>query len=130
MNTLGELERAVMEQLWSADHAVSVREVHSALGSERDLAYTTVMTVLDRLAKKSVVTREREGRAWIYRPAKSRESMVADIMHTALDDHEVDRSAALMAFVDRVSPAEMALLREALGEVEARQGGDAPSDRG
>nr|WP_269449677.1 BlaI/MecI/CopY family transcriptional regulator [Auraticoccus cholistanensis] len=120
---MGELERAVMERLWAADRPLSVREVHSALGSERDLAYTTVMTVLDRLAKKSVVTREREGRAWIYRPAQSRESMVAEAMHTALDDRDLDRSAALMAFVDRVSPDEMALLREALGEVEARHRG-------
>lgn len=111
-----------MERLWAAGQPLSVREVHSALGSERELAYTTVMTVLDRLAKKHVVTRERDGRAWIYRPVQSRESMVADIMHTALDDRDVDRTAALVAFVDRVTPAEMALLREALGEVEARAG--------
>lgn len=112
-----------MERLWAADQPLSVREVHSALGSERELAYTTVMTVLDRLAKKQVVSRERDGRAWIYRPVQSRESMVADIMHGALDDRDVDRTAALLAFVDRVSPAEMALLREALGEVETRAAG-------
>lgn len=130
MKTLGELERAVMERLWSADRAMSVREVHSALGSERDLAYTTVMTVLDRLSKKSVVTRERDGRAWIYRPVQSRESMVADIMHTALADGDVDRNAALMAFVDRVSPQDMVLLRAALGEVETHHQGAPGADGG
>ncbi|WP_114560202.1 BlaI/MecI/CopY family transcriptional regulator [Desertihabitans aurantiacus] len=120
MATLGELERAVMEQLWAANSALSVREVHQALGSERELAYTTVMTVLDRLAKKDVVSRERVGRAWMYRPTSTREAMVAEVMHSALGEQEVDRSAALMAFVDRVSPDEMALLREALGQVEER----------
>ncbi len=109
-----------MEQLWAANSALSVREVHQALGSERELAYTTVMTVLDRLAKKDVVSRERVGRAWMYRPTSTREAMVAEVMHSALGEQEVDRSAALMAFVDRVSPDEMALLREALGQVEER----------
>ncbi|RCK70310.1 BlaI/MecI/CopY family transcriptional regulator [Desertihabitans brevis] len=120
MATLGELERAVMEQLWAADSPLSVREVHQALGSERELAYTTVMTVLDRLAKKDVVSRERVGRAWMYRPTSTREAMVAEVMHSALVEQEVDRSAALMAFVNRVSPDEMALLRDALGQVEER----------
>ena len=69
MSLLGELERAVMEVLWRTDAAHSVRDVHAAL-ADRDLAYTTVMTVLDRLAKKGVCTRQLDGRACAYRPAK------------------------------------------------------------
>ncbi len=67
----GELEHAVMGILWSRPDAVSVREVHDELAQQRDLAYTTVMTVLDRLAKKGLATRHLEGRAWLYRPARS-----------------------------------------------------------
>lgn len=70
MSLLGELERAVMEVLWQTDAALSVRDVHAAL-ADRDLAYTTVMTVLDRLAKKGICSRELEGRAWLYRPART-----------------------------------------------------------
>jgi predicted transcriptional regulator len=67
----GELEHAVMSILWSRPDWLSVREVHERLAAQRDLAYTTVMTVLDRLAKKGLATRYLEGRAWLYRPARS-----------------------------------------------------------
>ena len=58
MNRLGELERAIMDVLWEAANPLSVREV-SGLLTDRDLAHTTVMTVLDRLAKKGFARRER-----------------------------------------------------------------------
>lgn len=112
MNSLGELERAVMEVLWSAGGSQSVREVHTRLG--RDLAYTTVMTVLDRLAKKGVVRRQRDGRAFRYEPAQTREELVAEVMLTALDGDGKDRSAALVAFAGRVSAEEAEVLRQAL----------------
>lgn len=125
MNNLGDLERSVMEELWRSDEALSVREVHSRVTADRALAYTTVMTVLDRLAKKKVVERRRDGRAWIYRPAQSREQMVAEVMHSALTDAEDGASAALVAFVGRASDDEVALLRQALADLE--KGSDGPS---
>lgn len=114
-----------MEELWRSDEALSVREVHSRVTADRALAYTTVMTVLDRLAKKKVVERRRDGRAWIYRPAQSREQMVAEVMHSALTDAEDGASAALVAFVGRASDDEVALLRQALADLE--KGPDGPS---
>ncbi len=72
MAVLGELEQAVMDVLWAQTGALSVREVHARLIADRDLAYTTVMTVLDRLAKKGIVCRNLDGRAWHYRPLASR----------------------------------------------------------
>lgn len=111
-----------MDHLWSVTEPQSVRQVHAAL-SERDLAYTTVMTVLDRLARKEVVARDREGRAWIYRAAHSRADLTAELMRTALDAEEQERGAALVAFVDRVSQDEAEVLRAALARIEAR-GGD------
>ena len=123
MNSLGELERSVMEQLWSTDASQSVREVHVALNRERELAYTTVMTVLDRLAKKGLVDRERDGRAYRYAPAHTRDELVADVMHTALEGDTADRTAALVAFVNRVSPDEATALREALAQLESRHDG-------
>src|SRR5690242_17118665 len=106
MAALGELERSVMDQLWSHPEDQSVREVHAALNQERDLAYTTVMTVLDRLTKKGVVRRERAGKSYLYRPEQSREELTAEVMHTALDRDGADRTAALVAFVGPVSPEE------------------------
>src|SRR6266567_1790460 len=62
MNRLGELERAIMEVLWEAPDPMTVRQVGTCL-TDRDLAHTTVMTVLDRLAKKGFARRQRAGRA-------------------------------------------------------------------
>lgn len=121
MARLGNLEREVMEHVWSATEPVTVREVHEALAVERDLAYTTVMTVLDRLAKKGVVRRVRDGRAYRYEAAAGQDQLVADLMREALDGagSGANRAAALVRFVDQASPEEAAALREALAEVDA-----------
>ncbi|MFW6597851.1 BlaI/MecI/CopY family transcriptional regulator [Propionibacteriaceae bacterium Y2011] len=118
MASLGDLERQVMDVLWDSAEPLSVRQVHSAVTGDRDLAYTTVMTVLVRLAGKDIVMRERDGRAWLYRPARSREEMAAEAMHTVLEDDGTDRSAALLAFVDRVTPEDADALRQALATLE------------
>lgn len=109
---LGELERAVMDVLWAHEEALSVRAVHAAL-ADRDLAYTTVMTVLTRLTAKNVVRREREGRAWLYAPAASRDTYVAELMLEALE-LTGDRGSALVRFAQSMSTAEAEKLRQAL----------------
>ena len=63
MNRLGELERAIMDVLWDSVEPLTVRQVGLRL-TNRELAHTTVMTVLDRLAKKGFARRQRDGRAW------------------------------------------------------------------
>jgi predicted transcriptional regulator len=109
-----------MEQLWAAPGALTVREVHERLARTRDLAYTTVMTVLDRLAKKRLTERERDGKAWRYRAAAPREELAADLMRDALD-RSGDRREALVRFVGQVSFEEAALLREALSRLERQE---------
>jgi len=118
MNRLGELERAIMEVLWESATPMTVRQVGTCL-TDRDLAHTTVMTVLDRLAKKGFVKRQRAGRAWRYRPAESREAYVTELMLTALDQTG-DRQAALTRFARSVSGAEAEALMAALEALEPR----------
>ena len=101
-----------MDVLWESEEQLTVRLVGSRL-TDRDLAHTTVMTVLDRLAKKGFVRRERDGRAWLYRAAASREAYVTALMLHALDQTG-DRSAALASFARRVSDNEALVLRRAL----------------
>jgi predicted transcriptional regulator len=120
VNRLGELERAIMDILWEAAEPLTVRQVSGGL-TERDLAHTTVMTVLDRLAKKGFARRERDGRAWRYRAAGTREAYVTELMLNALDQTG-DRPAALARFVRSVSGAEARALRRALEALEARNG--------
>jgi len=134
---LGELERAVMETLWdltsdwdpapSGDtggalaRTATARQVAARLGADRQLAYTTVLTVLDRLERKGLVRRLREHRAHRYAPIATREAYAAELMLEALGSAS-DRDAALVRFVDAVSPEEAEVLRRALrGEGADRQ---------
>jgi predicted transcriptional regulator len=112
---LGDLEREVMTQLWDAGEPLTVRAVHERLSRDRDLAYTTVMTVLDRLAKKGVVTQERADRAYRYAPAQSREEMTAALMLDALSaaPDGAARDAALAHFMGRLDPAAVAAALDA-----------------
>ena len=69
---LGPLESAVMDQMWDRGEA-TVREIVDDVGKRRDLAYTTVMTIMSRLHEKGLLARERDGKGYVYRPAFSRE---------------------------------------------------------
>jgi len=123
VNRLGDLERAIMDVLWDdTDAPLTVREVSARL-TERNLAHTTVMTVLDRLAKKGFARRQRDGRAWRYCPAATRETYVAELMLTALDQTG-DRTAALTRFAQSVSGVEADVLRDALDVIEGDGGID------
>jgi predicted transcriptional regulator len=113
---LGELERSIMDILWAESNALTAREV-GRLIADRDLAPTTVMTVLDRLTRKGFLERTRDGRAWRYQPAESRDAYIAELMLEALD-LTGDRSAALTRFAQAVSGTEAEILRRALTELE------------
>ena len=119
---LGALERAVMDHLWDTATPQTVRQVHEALSAQRDLAYTTVMTVLQRLARKNLVVQIRDDRAHQYAPVHSRDELVAGLMVDALDQAADvgDRRAALVNFVERVGTDEADALRDALDELEAK----------
>jgi predicted transcriptional regulator len=114
VNRLGDLERAIMDILWESDSSLTVREVSARL-TERNLAHT---------AKKGFARRQRDGRAWRYCPSATRETYVAELMLTALDQTG-DRTAALTRFAKSVSGVEAEALREALEVLEGDGEGDA-----
>ncbi|NLT29536.1 MAG: BlaI/MecI/CopY family transcriptional regulator [Propionibacterium sp.] len=114
MPALGDLELRVMESLWAHAEPLSVRAVHSDIISERDLAYTTILTVLDRLAKKGRVKRKRSGRAWLYYPAASRAVMVAETMVEELADAADERGTAIDEFVARLGESDLRALGAAV----------------
>jgi BlaI family transcriptional regulator, penicillinase repressor len=64
---LAPLELDCMNALWRLGQA-TVRDIHGALAPTRPRAYTTIMTILDRLTQKGVVQRQKSGRAWLYKP--------------------------------------------------------------
>jgi predicted transcriptional regulator len=122
LTRLGDLERAVMDFLWSAPHPQTVRQVHEALSARRELAYTTVMTVLQRLARKKLVSQLRDDRAHRYAPVHDRDELVAGLMVDALDQAADlgGRQAALVHFVEQVGADGADALRRALDELEAK----------
>lgn len=107
MRQPGPLEQVVLEALWLQGE-LSVRGVLDALGT--DHAYTTILTVLQRLHDKRIVKRRRTGNAWLYRAAEARESSLARRLHALLDEAGPERDAVLVAFVDTAEEADPAVL--------------------
>ncbi len=111
MASRGELEQRIMELLWEADGPRSVADVHQELRRERELAYTTVMTVLDRLAKKHLADRELVNRAWQYRAAHPRHVVAARELKALVDALPDDvRRQAIATFGAQLSDAERRLV--------------------
>jgi predicted transcriptional regulator len=115
----GELETAIMHEIWSADEPLTVREIREALSAERDCAYTTVMTVTDNLHTKGWLQRVKVGKAYYYEPVASREEYTAQLMGEALEESD-DREAAFLHFVEEMSPADAEALRTALRKLTRR----------
>jgi predicted transcriptional regulator len=115
LRPFGELEAAIMEQLWDADRPRLVRDVVSGLRPQRPLAYTTVMTVMDNLHRKGWLSRTRDGRAWRYSVAVSRQAYTAQLMKGALAT-STDRAGALAQFVEQIDANDAEALAQALDE--------------
>src|SRR5438105_7369176 len=110
---MGELEAAVMEVLWSRGGWSTPGEVHEVLAARRPLAYTTVMTILVRLCQKGRLERQRDGRAFAYRPLQSREEQAAARMGELLTG-VADRPAVFSHFLSALPAADRAQLRRML----------------
>lgn len=120
MSKFGELEATVMDRMWSAEEPCSVRDILEDLQQGRSIAYTTVMTVMERLFRKGMLTRVEQGRAFLYSPAQSRADYTAGVMAQTLAN-ATDKAATLVHFADRVSAAEAKQLIKALSDRTARR---------
>ncbi len=116
---LGELERAIMEVIWAADGPVTGRAVVDELTRNRSLAYTTVLTVMDRLVRKGMLRRQRHGRAHTYQAATTRAAYTAELMASVLGSSQ-DRPAVLLHFVEQIPPDQAAALQAALDAARNR----------
>lgn len=114
---MGELEGPILEALWDAGE-LSTPEVHERVGEPRGLAYTTILTVLQRLHKKGLVERRGGGRSHVYRPALSREAFAerrAQALAGSLVSLGASGVAAFLAEAERLDPATVERLRASLG---------------
>lgn len=113
VSDLGTLEREVMMLVWR-DGESSVREIHHALGISK--AYTTVMTTLDRLHKKGLLTRRKSGRAFLYSPLVSRaefeRNLAEDVFDGLLNRVAGEAEPLLACIVEAVGEHDRELLDE------------------
>ena len=119
----GELEASIMDRLWNRDpdSDTTVREIFDELSTERHIAYTTVMSTMDNLHGKGWLSRERDGKAYRYRPTLTREEHSARLMLQALSGG--GRSEAVLShFVAQIDPEESADLRAALRRLARKSG--------
>jgi predicted transcriptional regulator len=120
MNSLGELERSVLEHMWAVGGPVTAAQLRDDF-ADRGLALTTVHTVLTRLQQKGFVVSD-TARPRHFTARASREEHAAELMHEVLGQAG-DRQAALARFVGSVSAEEIDLLRQLLAEHPAGEPG-------
>jgi predicted transcriptional regulator len=120
--SLGHLEATVMETLWAHGES-NVREVADRLG--RPLAYTTVMTTLDRLFKKGLLQRRKSERAFLYSPALSPEQWeqkrAGDLMAEFLSGPKPSGELLISCLVDAVGETDQALLDELERKIRSKR---------
>ena len=120
MRGLGELEADIMSVLWAEAGWITPGEMKARL--DRPLAYTTIMTVMSRLHRKGLLRRQRDGRAYAYTPAMTREEWVADQMTSTVNQSQ-DRPGVLARFVEGLDPDHVRQLRRM---IKSQEDTDAP----
>ncbi|HWZ43764.1 MAG TPA: BlaI/MecI/CopY family transcriptional regulator [Candidatus Saccharimonadales bacterium] len=103
LEKLGSLESEIMERVWARGET-SVRDLHAEFAAR--LAYTTVMTTLDRLYKKGLLNRRKQGKAFLYTARMSKTeyqgTLTRHLLGMALQDIH-DTQVVLSSFVEQVS---------------------------
>ena len=111
--SLGKLEQNVLKEVWRRDEA-SVRDIYLAF--EEKIAYTTLMTTLDRLFKKKLLTRRKDGRAFFYLAAVSPDELEQgireDVIYGLLGHGRETVQPVLACIVDTVSEYDREMLDE------------------
>jgi predicted transcriptional regulator len=116
--TLGALEHAVLEFLW--EHGTSeAKDVHRALGAQREITLSTIQSTLERLHRKKLLMREKVSHAYRYATVLTRNEFRARAMAEAAGDlRKAERSGVLAAFVDLVAKSDKNALAELARIVE------------
>ncbi len=117
VKVLGPLETEIMQILWE-DERSTVKKVHRKLAQQREIAYTTVMTTMSRLAEKGVLNRHREGLAYVYTPAITEEDFVTmvvqQVLDGLLDDYSDTAIDYMVDYLAKRNPSELRRLQRAI----------------
>lgn len=115
----GELQNQIMATLWRLGDG-SVEDVRSALPSRYRGAYTTVQTVLNRLVERGLVSRQKVGKGFRYRPAVSEEDYLSrSIAGTLANASRHARRGALARLIGNLNPDELSEIQRLAAEIDA-----------
>lgn len=119
VKVLGPLETEIMQILWQ-EGSSTVKKVHRKLAQQRDIAYTTVMTTMSRLADKGVLNRERDGLAYVYTPVISEDEfvnlVVRQVLDGLLDDYSDTAIAYMVDYLAHNNPSELRRLQREIAQ--------------
>jgi predicted transcriptional regulator len=114
---LGPLESEIMRLVWQQDEA-TVKQIHRVLARRRDIAYTTVMTTMSRLAEKGFLVRTRRGMAYLYRPSMTKAEFDRWVLHSVLsgliDTYDSATMDYLVEYLSAERPDQLDHLRAVL----------------
>ncbi|ABU57382.1 MULTISPECIES: BlaI/MecI/CopY family transcriptional regulator [Roseiflexus] len=117
VKVLGPLETDIMQIIWQ-DERSTVKKVHRKLSQQREIAYTTVMTTMSRLAEKGVLRRHREGLAYVYTPAITESDFVTmvvqQVLDGLLDDYSTTAIDYMIDYLARRNPKELRRIQQTI----------------
>lgn len=93
---LGELEKLVLQYLWSVPEG-DAKQVHGVLGQSRDSSLNTIQSTLDRLFKKGLLSRSKQGHAYFYKAKVDREGLIARLITNVTSDFVEEGEHSLIA---------------------------------
>ena len=122
LGPLGEAEMEVLQAVWAAQAPVTVAQIHARILKRRQVAYTTIMTIMKKLADKGYLDYDKAGNADVYRPARPagevKHSLLSGILRKVFQGSPVELVESLVRFerlTDR-ERAEIQRILESLGE--------------
>lgn len=119
---LGELESDIMEIVWQYKEPVSVKTVTQSLQKKRQIAYTTVMTIMGRLVEKGLLKRKESGKAYIYQPTYSKEKFLSRVSRQIIKNFIANFGEAVVAHfaqeVNKLVPEKRKQLHKLLKKVK------------
>ena len=118
---LGDLETDIMEIIWQKGE-LTVRQVYQTLQDTRSIAYTTVMTVMSRLADKSLLEKLKEGNAFLYQATSTREEFTRSTLKKVINELMADFTApAISQFLDSMEDADPERMEELSRLIEEKR---------
>lgn len=123
---LGSLEAEVMEIIWSRSSHVTIRDVWEDILSYRDISFNTVMTVMNRLAKKGLLRREQGRNAYLFQPVQSKGEFLKEVSRQVarglVEDFGESAIAQFVEAVDAVDPSYLNQLEDFIRRKKDKHG--------